>query len=257
MPFPPLAYRLAKRFTALSVLAVSACAAASGVPEPSLDQVADGAYIHSSYKDIQGIGPFLSQGLVLEAQTGTLLVDTAWNDADTRRLLAQIKSVTGAAPRAAVATHAHDDKMGGVAALKRAGVATFALELSNEDAPGRGLVAAETALPSPAKPPGDVDWPLAGESVVLFYPGPGHTRDNIVVWYAPAKILFGGCLIRPADATTLGNTADADIGNWAAAVRAVAARFPEAEVVVPSHGARGGRELFDHTIALAGAADAR
>lgn len=87
-----------------------------------------------------------------------------------------------------------------------------------------------------------------------FYPGPGHTRDNIVIYYAPAKVLFGGCLIRPGGATDLGNTADGDVANWADAAREVAAEFPDAEIVIPSHGPPGGRELLDHAIALAEAA---
>jgi len=36
--------------------------------------------------------------------------------------------------------------------------------------------------------------------------------------------------------------------------RLVAARYPDARVVIPSHGPAGGRELLDHTIALAEAA---
>ena len=88
----------------------------------------------------------------------------------------------------------------------------------------------------------------------VLYPGPGHTRDNIVVYYPDAKVLFGGCLIRPGGSDNLGNTADADVVHWAEAVRNVAAAFPDAEIVIPSHGPMGGRELLDHTIALAEAA---
>ncbi|MHA7872001.1 MAG: MBL fold metallo-hydrolase, partial [Hyphococcus sp.] len=88
----------------------------------------------------------------------------------------------------------------------------------------------------------------------VFHPGPGHTRDNIVVYYEPAKVLFGGCLIRPDGSTNLGNTADGDVGNWANAVRNVAKQFPDAEIVIPSHGPMGRRALLDHTIALAEAA---
>lgn len=93
------------------------------------------------------------------------------------------------------------------------------------------------------------------KNLEFFYPGPGHTRDNIVVYYAPAKVLFGGCLIRPGGSDNLGNTADGDVAGWADAVRRVAAQFPEAEIVIPSHGPPGGRELLDHTIALAEAAN--
>lgn len=44
------------------------------------------------------------------------------------------------------------------------------------------------------------------------------------------------------------------VAHWPHAAEAVAARFPEAQIVVPSHGAPGGRALLTHTAALARAA---
>ena len=29
-----------------------------------------------------------------------------------------------------------------------------------------------------------------------FYPGPGHTEDNIVVYFRKRNLLFGGCLLK-------------------------------------------------------------
>ena len=102
-------------------------------------------------------------------------------------------------------------------------------------------------MPLPGGAPGGIE---------VFYPGAGHTPDNVVVAVPRAGILFGGCLIRPAGAQNLGNTTDADVAAWADSVRAAAARYPAARLVVPSHGVPGGRGLLDHTIALADAARA-
>lgn len=231
------------------------------VPAPSLERIGEGVWVHKSYENLAKVGPFLSQGLVVDTGEGVLLVDTAWNNDDTEILLTLIRNTVGEMPELAIVTHAHNDKMGGVGALIDAKIAVRAHPLTNQDAPGRGL------RPAPMTILGSKDFDtLFGESdgasevagpVQIFYPGPGHTRDNIVVYYAPARVLFGGCLVRPANARDLGNTADADIANWADAVRAVAARFPDAEIIIPSHGAAGGRELLDHTIALAEAARGR
>lgn len=241
--------------------AQSAPAPAERPLQPSLERIAEGVWVHKSYGDVQPWGRVLSQGLVVDTKSGVLLVDTAWTDEDTEKLLALVEEAAGALPELALFTHAHADKMGGAGALARADIATRAHPLTNEEAPARGLrPAAMTVLSSGdhatlfAYAEGGRD---AAGPVEVFYPGPGHTRDNIVVYYAPAKILFGGCLIRPATATDLGNTADGNVASWAASVRAVAARFPDAEIVIPSHGAAGGRALLDHTIALAEAANAR
>lgn len=227
---------------------------AAAVPPPSLQKVADGVWMHVSYGLVPGLGPFLSHGLVVDTGGGVLLVDTAWTEGDTKTLLGLIEQATGELPTAAVVTHAHADKMGGMEALAAAGVPTYAHPLTNADAPARDLLPAERTILDDRD--AEVLDGLFGDSgqVEVFYPGPGHTRDNIVLYYAPARVLFGGCLIRPGASKSLGNTADADVPRWAESVRAVQKRFPDVEIVIPSHGPKGGRELLSHTIELAEAA---
>ena len=221
------------------------------LPEPSLEKIADNVWIHKSYRVVEPWGPVLSQGIVVRTEGGVALVDTAWTDEETETLLNLIATETGELPIQAIVTHAHADKMGGMDALHARDIATIAHQFSNEDAPARSLSPARTSIEMREKD--NIIAAAQDSSIVyeLFYPGPGHTRDNIVVYYAPAKVLFGGCLIRPGDSDNLGNTADGDVGYWAEAVRNVAEAFPDAEIVIPSHGPMGGRELLDHTIALA------
>ena len=183
---------------------------------------------------------------------GALLVDTARTDAQTEAILRFADETLGRPITAAVFTHAHQDKMGGVAALRARGVETYAAADSNALAAERGLVAAEHAL---SFGPDGASRELA--PAVVFDPGAAHTEDNIVVALPESGVLFGGCLVRPAGATDLGNTADADVGHWAEAVEAVAARFPDLAIVVPSHGRPAGRELLALTARLAREHDAR
>jgi metallo-beta-lactamase class B len=232
---------------ALAWLAALVACAAPPKPAPAvtLAPLADGVWLHTSSKDVPPWGSVLSHGLVVATPEGALVVDTTWDDASTETLLAEARRVAGARVRAVVATHAHDDKMGGMRAVRAAGIRSYAHAFSNADAPARGLAPASDVLFAD----GSRDFALAG--VEVFHPGAGHTRDNLVVYVPSARVLFGGCLVRPGAATDLGNVADGDVAHWAEAVRAVAARFPDARIVVPSHGAAGGRELLAHTLALA------
>ena len=225
------------------------------LPPPSLEKIAENVWIHKSYKNVPPWGPILSQGMVVRTGVGIALVDTAWNDADTNILLRLIEAETGERPYTVFVTHAHDDKMGGMAAIDLAHIESWAYHLTNKDAPERGLMPARknfglSFVQGPTAAPFQTGAP-ENQSLVAFAPGPGHTRDNTVVYHAPSKTLFGGCLIRPGRSNNLGNTADADVKNWANAVRRVADTFPEAEIIIPSHGKPGGRALLDHTIALA------
>ena len=96
----------------------------SKLPEPTLEKIADGVWIHKSYEIIEPWGPILSQGLVVQpyASADILLIDTAWTNADTENLIALIKSELGAIPATAIITHAHNDKMGGIETLHKYGV---------------------------------------------------------------------------------------------------------------------------------------
>ena len=58
-----------------------------------------------------------------------------------------------------------------------------------------------------------------------FYPGPGHTTDNIVISFP--GVLYGGCLIKSMEAKDLGFTGDAKLDAWPEAVRRVSQRYPE------------------------------
>ncbi|WP_375204581.1 subclass B1 metallo-beta-lactamase [Hyphococcus sp.] len=248
-----------RNFTALlAALCIASCAstpetqqAENRLPEPSLEQIADNVWIHKSYHVVEPWGPILSQGMVIETDKGVILVDTAWTDEETESLLNLIAKETGELPIQAIVTHAHSDKMGGMDALHAHEIVTIAHQFSNEDAPARSLTPARTSIEMREKDNFIATAPDSSIVYEILYPGPGHTRDNIVVYYAPAKVLFGGCLIRPGDSDNLGNTADGDVGHWAQATRNVAEAFPDAEIVIPSHGPMGGRALLDHTIALA------
>jgi glyoxylase-like metal-dependent hydrolase (beta-lactamase superfamily II) len=221
-------------------------AEASASSSVSFEALAPGVWLHLSAFVIEPWGEVSSYGLVVERGEDALLIDTAFTDAQTEEILRWADETLGEPITAAVFTHAHQDKMGGVAALRARGVATYAAADSNTLAVARGLVAAEHALAFDAD---GISRELA--PAVVFDPGSGHSEDNVVVALPDAGVLFGGCLVRPGDASDLGNTGDADIDHWAEAVEAVAARFPEIDVVVPSHGRPAGRELLAHTATLA------
>lgn len=212
--------------------------------EVEFRELADGVWLHTSYKTLPEYGRVPSTGLLVRGDGGLVLVDTGWNDEQTEQIVQWAATTLRAPILLLVVTHAHDDKMGGVAVLESKGIRTYALDATNKAAVARHLVPTRSTLALD----GDVGR-LAG-AVEVFYPGAGHTEDNVVVYVEHAKVLYGGCLIRPGASRSLGNTADADIDHWDAAVESVKERYGSAAHVVPSHGPPGGIELLDHTIAL-------
>ncbi|MEL6446524.1 MAG: subclass B1 metallo-beta-lactamase [Pseudomonadota bacterium] len=242
--------RTARRAILVALLLCGCATRSAGIaPQVAFDEIAPGVWTHTAYLEIEPWGPVASSGLVVVADAHIVLVDTAWTDEQTREILDWADTTFGRPVTGAVFTHGHNDKMGGVAAVRERNIPNYANHLSNRLARRWGLTPAARVVEFDGDGEADAVAELA--PLTLFYPGPGHTDDNIVVGVNGTEVLFVGCLVRPGSSGTLGNTNDANVGHWADAVVAVTRRFPEASLVVPSHGAPGSRALLDHTIELA------
>lgn len=228
----------ARRHAATSVVDATAATTVS------LRPLTDGVWLHTSMRTLPEYGRIPSHGLVVQTGDELLLVDTAWGVEPTRELVAMIRRQFGRLPSAAIVTHAHDDRVGGLPVLRAEGVPVYATRETATRAAAQGAVI-DHVLDAP------VDRrALAGADVEVFAPGPAHTPDNVVVWLPARGVLFGGCMIRPAGSTALGNLADADLATWPASALRVAERYAAARVVVPSHGDPGDASLLAHTVDL-------
>jgi metallo-beta-lactamase class B len=202
-------------------------------------------WIHTSTKELDG-KPLSANGLLVEIGDGFLLVDTPYDDDQTRRLLAWARDIAHRPVRRAIVTHAHEDRMGGIGVLHAADISVRALDLTVKLAEQHHWTLPDVVLPRPQLPVRDT----AGFEV--FFPGSAHSPDNIVLWFPGEKLLFGGCMVKSGDAVDLGNIVDADLKHWPHAVRTLVMRYPLAKTIVPGHGAPGGRELLSHTLSLLG-----
>jgi peptidoglycan/xylan/chitin deacetylase (PgdA/CDA1 family) len=242
----------------VSVLFASTFACASFSPAPpaistsaepatevTLTRLSENLWLHTSTRELEGVGRFPSHGLLVEQPGGGLLIDGAWGHAATVELLEQIEQQLGHLPRAAIVTDFHDDRAGGTAELEAAGIEVWS---------SPGIIARLDAASEPA-PAHALEQPLwsgtlAGTEVSVWFPGAGHSSENLVVWLPDHRVLFGGCLVRPYESRGLGNVEDADLDAWGPTLQRVRGRYGDAELVMPSHGDAGGIELLDHSLAL-------
>lgn len=215
-----------------------------------LRRLGPGLWLHVSTHEVPRWGQVSANGLVVMGPKGTLLIDTPWTPAQTRRLLDWLRDSHAPTVTDVIVTHFHEDRLGGVPALPPS-ARVHALASTSELAAGQGNGFSAAVLPP------DSVLELAGESVEPFFPGAGHAPDNLVVWLPARHLLFGGCFVRSAASHDLGNLSDADVASWRAAVERVIDRFPTAAIVVPGHGALGDRQLLAHTRELVEAALAK
>ena len=117
-------------------------------------------------------------------------------------------------------THDHADRAGGVGALLRRKIPVAAVDLTVAKLAQRGIHGVTTLFAAKA---GIVDDERGFQ---VFYPGPGHAPDNIVIAFRAQKVVFGGCLIKSVKADDLGFTGEAELSAWPAAVRRVEEKYP-------------------------------
>jgi metallo-beta-lactamase class B VIM len=241
---------------ALAALAVMLLAAApapavmkTATPAKSsveLRRLRPGVWIHTSHYVFPDGSVIPSNGLVVKEAGGLLLIDTAWGEMLTAELLDEIKKEINIPVRRAIVTHSHADRIAGADLLRQRGIPVYAHPLTIRHAASVAIAMPTDSLIG-LRRPGDAEW--LG-SVEVFFPGPAHSPDNIMVWVPSARVLFGGCAVKSADSSNLGNLADADTRAWPDAIHRVLERYGQAEVIVPGHGAEGGKELLTHTLEL-------
>lgn len=72
-------------------------------------------------------------------------------------------------------------------------------------------------------------------SFETYYPGQGHTEDNIVLWFENEKILYGGCLIKGAEAENLGYLGDGNVFEYETTLKNVQKKYPDPKFIIVSH----------------------
>jgi glyoxylase-like metal-dependent hydrolase (beta-lactamase superfamily II) len=210
-----------------------------------LGRVTPNVWIHTTTHVLDGVGYYPANGAIVVDGREALLIDTGWNDLDATTILDAWGRYGNAPVTRAIATHFHGDRVGGIGAVTKRGIPVFGNPLTI------GL-ALDAGLPVP-RPLHELEkHEQRMGNVELFYPGAGHTLDNVVAWIPGDRVLFGGCLIKATTASDLGNVADADLSAYPLTMRRLLHTY-RPRYVIPGHGTIAGDSL-GHTLLLAEAA---
>jgi metallo-beta-lactamase class B len=87
-------------------------------------------------------------------------------------------------------------------------------------------------------------------TIELYYPALSHRPDAATVWLRDLRLLYGSCIVTAQTATTVTALTPAARQTWAAAIRRMIQRYPEATIIVPESGAAGARELLHLSLRL-------
>ena len=198
-------------------------------------------YVHTSYM-MYGENLIGSNGMYLLTDAGIVIFDTPWDEAQTQQLIDSLKAKHQQEIVLCLISHYHEDRNGGADVLKRNGMPTWSSNLTDSLALVNGEKRAAHTFQN------DTVFTVAGKRIEVYFPGEGHTIDNLVFWLPAEKMLFGGCLIKSTEARGKGNLADANLEAWPASIKKLMDAFPDVQVIVPGHQGWGGKESLQHTL---------
>ncbi|NOU49949.1 subclass B1 metallo-beta-lactamase [Pseudoalteromonas sp. JBTF-M23] len=211
--------------------------------EISIFKLSENVYQHVSYQEIKPWGMVAANGLVIVDKSDAYIIDTPWTEEHTKRLVKWVKA-HNLTLKAAIISHYHEDASSGIEYLNKIGITTYANKATNLLLEKHKRTLASHSIDKPS-------YKLANDQIEVFYPGAGHSKDNVVVWLIDQQILFAGCFVKSLESTNLGNLADADVNQWPKSIANLKAHYPNIKLVVPGHGKAGDTSLLKHTQQLA------
>lgn len=213
-------------------------------PTLYLQEVTDGIWIHTSEIRMEPWGMVPANGMAVFTDKTLFIIDTPWRDEQTRDLVRWFENRYQVHEVQVIVCHYHQDNLGGLNWVHQQGIPSYALERTRRICRRKGLPVPQYGLDKLHS------FDSVGIPFELFFPGEGHTVDSVCIYFPDQRVLFGGCSVKAHSNRTLGNTADANLQAWPESLRTMKARYPQAALVVPGHGAPGDLSLIDHTLSL-------
>ena len=200
-------------------------------------------YIFTTYKPYGG-SLFPSNSMYLVTDAGVVLFDTPWDTTQFQPLLDSIERRHNKKVILCISTHFHADRTAGLEYYRSKGIKTFTSKQTLELCKANDEKQAEFYFTK------DTTFTIGDHTFETYYPGEGHTEDNIVIWCGDEKILYGGCLVKSTESDNLGNIADANLKEWKTTINNLINKYPNAEYVIPGHLGWASNQGLQHTIRL-------
>ena len=183
--------------------------------------------------------------MYLVTNHGVVLFDTPWDTTQFQPLLDSIQLKHNKSVTICIATHWHSDRTEGLEYYKQKGIKTYTTLLTDEWSKKNHKKRAEHLMEK------DTVFKVGQYAFETYYPGQGHTKDNIVIWFDKEKILYGGCLIKGADAENLGYLGDANVTAYASTLKKVRKKCRNPKFIIISHSDWHNLNSLKHSIKLA------
>lgn len=232
-----------KHLSLLLAALVTTMFASSQSPKLKITHLTGNIYVYTTYNLYQNT-PVPSNSAYLVTDNGVVLFDTPWDTTQFQPLLDSIEAKHHQPVVLSISTHFHEDRTGGIDFLKSKGISTWSSQQTL-------VLCKEKGEPQAAHQfAGDTTFRIGSQQINIFYPGPGHAPDNILIWLPKDKVLYGGCFVKSTEATSLGNLSDANVDVWPSSIHKVMKKFPTPAYIIPGHDGWADKRSLQHTLQL-------
>lgn len=201
-------------------------------------------YIYTTY-NLYKEDRIPANGMYLVTAAGVVLFDSPWDTTQFQPLLDSIKLRHNKTVVLCIPTHFHDDRTAGLTYFRQQGIKTYTTVLTDELSKKNNKKRAEYLI---AK---DTVFSIGEYSFETYYPGQGHTPDNIIIWFKNEKILYGACLIKSVEDDDLGYLGDANKTEYAATLKNVQKKCTQPKYVITGHGDWTHVKALKHSLMMA------
>lgn len=231
-------------FTTVLIFSLTNIFGQAEPPKLKIAHLTGDFYIYTTYNTYNEY-QVPANGMYLVTDNGVVMFDTPWDTTQFQPLLDSIRAKHNKTVVTCFATHWHSDKTAGLEYYRQQGIKTYTTVLTDELSKKNNKKRAEFLM---AK---DTVFTVGQYSFETYYPGQGHTADNIVIWFKKEKILYGGCLIKGADDKDLGYLGDANVTAYAATLQNVQKKCPNPKFIIIAHSDWKNINSLQHSIRMA------
>lgn len=201
-------------------------------------------YIYKTYGSYKG-NKIPANGMYLLTNDGAVLFDTPWDTTQFQPLLDSIQSRHHKKVLMCFATHFHEDRTAGLEYYRQQGIQTYTTSFTDSLSRQNGMKRAAFLMTR------DTVFNVGKYSFEMYYPGEGHAPDNIVAWFKKEKVLYGGCLVKSVDDSSLGNLSDANVKEYANTIIRLKKKCKHPRFIITGHNDWKNIKSLDHTLEMA------
>ncbi len=204
-------------------------------------------YLYTSYGDVGNYKNIDANAAVIISGNDAIIFDTPWDNAQAAELIRFVQDSLKKTIQLCIITHAHVDRIGSIETFQKNNIPTLCYYKTSEEAPKHNHPKPEYNFYNR-----DTTLKCGDIEIIAYYPGAGHTIDNIVLYVPSKQFLYGGCFIKSGLSQSIGNIADADVTEWPNSVKRMQQRFEKTGVkmVIPGHGSWQSEIAIKNTLKL-------